>query len=144
MTDRKLPISLSDHSEFGINHGGAASLAIGGTASPGCLLAAGIGLPPPPPAAAAVTSLGVAGVAAAASVTGVGNNVGGSKHAIAARLKHTNSETLTTTTRHHQHQSRARGFHNPMCRNCPAQTSGKSMLMTTTMLRGDHRDAELQ
>ncbi|KAL9706892.1 hypothetical protein quinque_010410 [Culex quinquefasciatus] len=106
MTDRKLPISLSDHSEFGINHGSAAVTAIGGGTS--CLLGAGIGLPaaatpttvlPPLPPQGPGAGIGGLGVAATAvtGVVGGGNVVGGNKHAI-ARLKHTNSgDTLRTT-----------------------------------------------
>ncbi|XP_055549650.1 rap guanine nucleotide exchange factor 2 isoform X2 [Wyeomyia smithii] len=85
MTDRKLPISLSDHSEFGINHGAGGIIGAGvGSGSSIGLTVGGAG------------SLGIGGIggSSVASVAGVGGSSGNvsSKHVI-ARLKHTNSLT---------------------------------------------------
>ncbi|XP_055593445.1 rap guanine nucleotide exchange factor 2 isoform X2 [Uranotaenia lowii] len=111
MTDRKLPISLSDHSEFGINsHGGAAgsvaATILGGGSTVGLGLGVG-GLPGVIPSAVGpvgapsiigvVPGLGISGSGGSisvASVTGVGGSSGNvnNKHAV-ARLKHTNSLT---------------------------------------------------
>ncbi|XP_021702563.1 rap guanine nucleotide exchange factor 2 isoform X2 [Aedes aegypti] len=92
MTDRKLPISLSDHSEFGINHGAAAIIGgiVGssGVIGSGSTVAFGVGVGLPG------LGVGLGGTTTvSSSVTGGGSsgNVS-SKHAI-ARLKHTNSLT---------------------------------------------------
>lgn len=107
MTDRKLPISLSDHSEFGINHG-AATIIGGGGASGGVGSSGVIG-------SGSTVALGVVGVSlpgglgvgiggattVSASLTGGGSsgNVS-SKHAI-ARLKHTNSVSSSSSVSFH-------------------------------------------
>ncbi|XP_058818831.1 rap guanine nucleotide exchange factor 2 isoform X3 [Topomyia yanbarensis] len=89
MTDRKLPISLSDHSEFGINHGAGTIIGggVGSGSSIGLAVGVGsIGLP-------GVVGVGGLGGSSVASVTGGGSSGNVSnKHAI-ARLKHTNSLT---------------------------------------------------
>ncbi|XP_065078870.1 rap guanine nucleotide exchange factor 2 isoform X1 [Ochlerotatus camptorhynchus] len=90
MTDRKLPISLSDHSEFGINHGSAAIIGGGGVIGSGSIVGLGVGV-------GGLSGLGGIGICGAttvaASVTGGGSSGNVSnKHAI-ARLKHTNSLT---------------------------------------------------
>ncbi|XP_058448563.1 rap guanine nucleotide exchange factor 2 isoform X2 [Malaya genurostris] len=90
MTDRKLPISLSDHSEFGINHGSGTIIGGGIGSGSSIGLAVGVGSIGLPGGAVGVGGLGGSSVA---SVTGGGSSGNVSnKHAI-ARLKHTNSLT---------------------------------------------------
>lgn len=100
MTDRKLPISLSDHSEFGINHGAAAIIGgiVGssGVIGSGSTVAFGVGVGLPG------LGVGLGGTTTvSSSVTGGGSsgNVS-SKHAI-ARLKHTNSVSSISSVSSH-------------------------------------------
>ncbi|XP_055644439.1 rap guanine nucleotide exchange factor 2 isoform X2 [Toxorhynchites rutilus septentrionalis] len=79
MTDRKLPISLSDHSEFGINHGVGTTI-IGGASSVG--FGVGVGLP----------GIGISRTLVASVPGGGSNGNVNNKHAI-TRLKHANSLT---------------------------------------------------
>lgn len=97
MTDRKLPISLSDHSEFGINHGAAAIIGGGGVIGSGSIVGLGVGV-------GGLSGLGGIGICeattVAASVTGGGSSGNVSnKHAI-ARLKHTNSVSSFSVSFH--------------------------------------------